>query len=109
MESVKRSPVFVREKWYHLPKNQRKILQLLKRGYMFRQDRLKYIDEVMLYMLRHNMLHVTKKMFHEEGQHRHNIMKKMFYSYVCKSTRGGDHDEEIPVEVCHTIHTKFHL
>ena len=56
----------------------------------------------MLYMLRHNKLHVDKTSLHKNGKHRHNIMRKMFYSYVCVSSRGGDHDDEIPVEVCHS-------
>ena len=53
-------------------------------------------------MLRHNKLHVDKTSLHKNGKHRHNIMRKMFYSYVCVSSRGGDHDDEIPVEVCHS-------
>lgn len=105
MDSIKSSTVYVREKWYHRPGNQKKLLRLLKDGYMFKEDRLKYIEEVILYLLRHNKLHVTRETLKENGQHRSNLMKKMFYNYVCKSVRGGDHDKEIPVEVCHIIHT----
>ena len=84
------------DKWFQDPKNQKKLISLLQKGYMFKSDRLKYLKEVMLYMLRHNIFS------HKTGGHLHNTMKQVFYDYVCVSSCGEDHDNKIPVEVCHT-------
>lgn len=98
IKPVRHLPVVVREKWYRSPNNQRTMLELLRRGFMFKEDRLSYLREVMLFMLRHNKLHVDEATF-KQKKHRHNVMRKMFYDYVCGSSRGGPKDKDVPVEV----------
>ena len=98
MEPIRHLPVFVRQKWYRAPNNQRTMLELLRRGYMFQEDRLNYLREVMLFLLRHNKLQVDEATWTEK-KHRHNAMRQMFYNYVCGSSRGGPKDKEVPVEV----------
>ena len=93
---VRKLPVIVREKWYHSANNVRTMIELLRRGFMFKEERLKCIREVMLFMLRHNMLQIDEATFKLKG-HSHNAMRQIFYNYVCKALRGGPKDKRIPV------------
>ena len=98
LQLIAKDPVVIREKWYQKSSNLKKMLTLLRHGFMFKEKWLKLIREVMFYMLRHNKLHVDDVMINSKNR-RHNIMRKMFYDYVSTSSRGGDHDEDVPVEV----------
>ena len=98
IEPVRKCPVVVREKWYRSPNNQRTMIELLRRGFMFQEDRMQFFRQAMLFMLRHNKLHVDVATL-KEKKHRHNTMRQMFYNYVCRASRGGPKDKDIPVEV----------
>ena len=98
LELVSRDPVVVRQKWFKKKGNLKKMLSLLTNGFMFKKERLNYIREVMLYMLRHNKLHVDDSVIDAKTR-RHNLMRKRFFDFVSTASRGGDHDEVIPLEV----------
>jgi len=57
------------------------MLELLNRGFMFKETRIKNIREALLCMVRQNKLHVTDEMITGK-QRRGNIKRKMFYDFV---------------------------